>query len=99
MARLSRQARAAPVSRHRACNRLAKGVSAGLDYREADAASKANAEDNKAMIAALLGGAGNAPASVAAAGTVPAAVANAPSPDAFCSDDRACVHRAQNLFQ
>lgn len=54
--------------------RLAKGVSAGLDYREADAADKANADDNKAMIAALLGQSGAAPASVASTGTVPASV-------------------------
>src|ERR1700756_1277754 len=42
--------------------RVAKGVSAGLDYREADQAAKANADDNKAMIAALLGGGAAAPA-------------------------------------
>src|ERR1700756_3034177 len=42
--------------------RLAKGISAGLDYREADQAAKQNADDNKAMIAALLGGGAAAPA-------------------------------------
>ena len=55
--------------------RVAKGVAAGLDYREADAASRANDADNKAMIAALLGGSG-----LAQAGTVPATMANAPAP-------------------
>jgi hypothetical protein len=57
--------------------RVAKGISAGLDYREADAASKGNAEDNKAMITALLGG---APAPVAASGSVPASMPSAPAP-------------------
>ena len=46
-------------------SRLAKGISAGLDYREADNAAAKNADDNRQMIAALLGG--NAPAQAAAA--------------------------------
>jgi hypothetical protein len=50
--------------------RIAKGVSAGMDYREADQADKANAADNKAMIAALLSGGGGI-----AAATAPVAVA------------------------
>jgi hypothetical protein len=37
--------------------RVAKGVSAGFDYREADEAAKANASENATRIAALLGGA------------------------------------------
>lgn len=61
--------------------RVAKGVSAGLDYREADAASKANADDNKAMIAALLGGAPVAAAAPSSAPAVATAAPVAPSPD------------------
>jgi spore germination cell wall hydrolase CwlJ-like protein len=55
--------------------RVAKGVEAGLDYRAADKAAQANADDNKTMIAALLGG-GAAPA--AASAPAPAAPAAAP---------------------
>ena len=59
--------------------RVAKGISAGMDYREADAASKANADDNKAMIAALLGGGGTAAptASISSAPVVGSAVPGA----------------------
>jgi hypothetical protein len=64
--------------------RVAKGISAGLDYREADQASKANADDNKAMLERLFasqgGGVAAAP-SVATAGTTPA-VLSAPAPSA-----------------
>lgn len=69
--------RGAPGQITQGLAQLAKGVSAGLDYREADAADKANAADNKAMIAALLsGGAQPAAAPVAAV-----AAPSAPSPD------------------
>lgn len=60
-------------------NRLAKGVSAGMDYREADQAATANAADNKAMIAALLGGGAQA-APVAASPAPQATVAPPTSP-------------------
>lgn len=63
--------------------RVAQGASAGLDYREAANADKANSDENKATIeklAALLpgGGAASPSASIASAGTVPAAVAAVP---------------------
>lgn len=62
-------------------NRLAKGVSAGLDYREADQAATRNADDNRQMIAALLNGGAPAqaatPAAAAASGTAPPAAAPA----------------------
>ena|ERR1700733_10538066 len=54
-------------------NRLAKGVSAGLDYSEADQAATANAADNKAMIAALLGGGTSQAATPAPVATAPQA--------------------------
>jgi spore germination cell wall hydrolase CwlJ-like protein len=60
--------------------RIAKGVSAGMDYREADAASKANADDNRQMIAALLGGGAAAPVAAAApSSSVPAVAAATPA--------------------
>lgn len=63
-------------------NRIAKGISAGMDYREADAASRANADDNKTMIAALLGGGGQVAPTVATAAPVVAAPALASAPAA-----------------
>jgi spore germination cell wall hydrolase CwlJ-like protein len=72
--------------------RVAKGISAGMDYREADAASKANADDNKAMIATLLGGGAPAPAAApsvpAAAVAVPVASAAPVIPSASTTPDR-----------
>jgi hypothetical protein len=56
--------------------RVAKGVIGGYEDGEASKASQANAADNKAMIAALLGGAATPAAqSVATSGTVPAVLA------------------------
>lgn len=58
---------------------IAKGISAGLDYRAADQASKANDAENKQMIAALLGGgapaAAASPVASAATAAVPTSVA------------------------
>lgn len=60
--------------------RVAQGVVGGLNAREADRAAQANADDNKAMIAALLGGGAPAAAApVATGGTVPAAASSVPS--------------------
>jgi hypothetical protein len=74
--------------------RVAKGVIGGYEDGEASKASQANAADNKAMIAALLGGqATPAAQSVATSGTVPAvlarpSVAAAPAPaDHIYSND------------
>ncbi|MDB5604267.1 MAG: hypothetical protein JWP25_1167 [Bradyrhizobium sp.] len=60
--------------------RAAKGIVGGLQARDANQAEQANADSNKAMIAALLGqgGAGSGPAALAAA---PALVAAAPAAD------------------
>lgn len=59
--------------------RVAKALSGAMDSREADQASKANAEDNKTMIAALLGGGAGAQAAMPAASAAPAtADASAP---------------------
>jgi hypothetical protein len=63
--------------------RVAKGISAGVDYREADAADKANASDNATMIASLLGAQGGraaAPVASAPVAAVSAPVAS-PTPD------------------
>jgi hypothetical protein len=58
--------------------RVAKGISAGMDYREADAASKANADDNKQMIASLLGGGANAAPTAAAVASPAPSVSSGP---------------------
>lgn len=75
--------------------RLAKGVSAGLDYRAADRADKTNADANKEMIAALLGGGGASPvasvtssdASVPVAAVGPAPVAADTSGKVYRNDE------------
>jgi hypothetical protein len=58
--------------------RVAQGVMGGLDYREADNAERANAEENKKLIASLLGG-GTATAPDASISTSPAVASAAPS--------------------
>ena len=55
--------------------RVAKGIVGGYDLGEAAKASQANADDNKSMIATLLGGGAAAPASAPVASAP--AVANA----------------------
>lgn len=55
--------------------RVAKAITGGLDAREADAAAKANTEENRATIAALLGGGGaspSAPTDITPQATAPA---------------------------
>ncbi|XUM19743.1 hypothetical protein ACRAVF_18940 [Bradyrhizobium oligotrophicum S58] len=60
--------------------KVAKAVMAGLDYREADQASKANESENAKMIAALLGGGAAATPAAAAGGDTAAPVADASAP-------------------
>lgn len=77
--------------------RVAKGVSAGLDYREADAASKANAAESTAGIQTAIdalnsrNGAAAPPAASAAASAAASPVAAAPAqaaPTAASTSDR-----------
>src|ERR1700753_367225 len=61
--------------------RVAKALSGAMDSREADHAAKANADDNKAMIASLLKGGGAGPvASVPAAAPAATPTADASVP-------------------
>jgi spore germination cell wall hydrolase CwlJ-like protein len=74
--------------------RVAKGVSAGFDYREADQAAAKNADDNKAMIAALLGGGAAQPVAAAPAAAVASPVAPAaPGPAPVAADTTGKIYR------